>query len=232
MAVRKLTRCAVLAMCLAIVVPAWAGTLQFTGTDFAGQGSLSFTPGMGDALTIGAGHGGNGALITDLMNDLGLCGGDCAVTGGYMTLTSGGQTGGSGGGGSFTYFFSAGGMIDIYGKVPSQGINNSSLLFSAQFLPGAVFTGGGSVGSYIASLNLGSIFLNSNLGTYLYSGGASDNISITINNGCGLGGACNGSIYNSINPVTTVVSEPATLSVLGAGLFAFGAGLRRKMLAR
>ena len=188
--VSKLTLCAILATCLALGVPAWAGTLQFQGTDLNGQGALSFTPGMGNDLTIGAGNGGSGALITDLINNLGICGGDCGIMGGYLTLTTGGQTGGSGGGGSFTYTFGAGGSLDIFGKIPSQGINNSSLLFSATFLPGAIFTGAGQVGSYVASLNLASIFLNPNLGTYNYGAGASDDISFSLNPGCSMGGMC------------------------------------------
>lgn len=228
MAVRKLVLCAILATCLAIVVPAWAGTLQFIGTTFSGQGALNFNPGMGNDLTIGAGNGGQGALITDLVNNLFVCGGDCAITGGYMTLTSGGETGGSAGGGAFTYTFGAGGTIQIFGSIPSHGIN-SALIFSAQFLPGGIFTGAGTIGSYVASLNLASIFLNPNLGTYKYVGGANDDISISINPACGNGGNCNGSIFNSSTVIQTI-PEPATLSVLGAGLFAFGAGLRRKML--
>ena len=114
MAVRKLVLCAILATCLVIVVPAWAGTLQFTGTDFAGQGALNFNPGLGNDLTIGPGSGGQGALITDLVNNLFICGGDCAITGGYLTLTSGGETSGSAGGGAFTYTFGAGGTIQIW----------------------------------------------------------------------------------------------------------------------
>ena len=228
MAVRKLVLCAILALCLAIVVPAWAGTLNFTGTDLAGQGALSFSPGIGNPLSIGAGNGGNGALVTDLINNLFICSGDCAITGGYLTLMTGGETSGSAGGGSFTYFFGAGGQLQIFGSIPSHNIN-SALIFSAQFLPGGLFTGSGTVGTVVASLNLASIFLNPNLGTYKYTGGSNIDTSITINPGCGNGGACNGSIFNTNTSIATI-PEPATLSVLGAGLFAFGAGLRRKML--
>jgi len=230
MVVRKLTRCVILAACLAMAVPAWAGTLVFEGSTFAGQGALNFNPGVGDVLTIGPGNGGQGALITTLMNNLGLCSGNCAITGGYLTLTSGAETGGGAGGGSFTYTFGGGGLIQIFGTVPGYPIN-SALIFSAQFLPGGILTGTGSIGSYIASLNLGSIFLNPALGTFHYGGGANDDISISINPACGTGGACNGSIFNS-NTTLSTIPEPATLSVLGAGLFAFGAGLRRRMLAR
>ncbi len=228
MAVRKLVLCAILAMCLALVVPAWAGTLTFTGTDLAGQGALNFTPGMGDALTIGPGGGGQGALITDLINNIFICGGDCGIAGGYLTLTSGGQTGGSAGGGSFTYTFGAGGLMQIFGSIPSHGIN-SALIFSASFLPGGIFTGSGTVGTYVASVNLGSIFLNPNLGSYKFSGGSNIDTSVTINQACGNGGNCNGLIFNSNTAIQTI-PEPATLSVLGVGLFVFGAGLRRKML--
>jgi PEP-CTERM motif len=228
MAVRKLVLCAILATCLTIVVPAWAGTLQFTGTDLAGQGSLSFTPGLNNLLTIGPGGGGQGALVQNLVNNLFICGGDCAITGGYMTLMSGGEATGTVGGGSFLYTFNGGGTIDIYGTIASHNIN-SALIFSATFLPGGVFTGAGSVGTYVASVNLGSIFLNPNLGTYKYSGGSNVDTSITINPGCSTGGACSGLIFNT-NTTLQTIPEPATLSVLGAGLFAFGAGLRRKML--
>ncbi len=44
MAVRKLVLCAILAMCLAIVVPASAGTLDFIGTTFSWPGSLELQP--------------------------------------------------------------------------------------------------------------------------------------------------------------------------------------------
>jgi hypothetical protein len=228
MAVRKVIGCAILAMCLALVVPAWAGTLTFTGTDLTGQGALNFSPGNGNMLTIGAGNGGQGALVTDLLNNLFICSGDCAITGGYLTLMSGGQTSGVAGGGSFTYTFGGGGLMQIFGSIPSHNIN-SALIFSAMFLPGGIFTGSGSVGTYVASVDLASIYLNPNLGTYKFSGGSNIDTSVTINPGCGNGGPCNGSIFNTNTAVQTI-SEPATLSVLGAGLFAFGAALRRRVL--
>ncbi len=163
MAVRKLVLCAILVMCLAIVVPAWAGTLQFTGTTFAGQGALSFNPGMGDDFTIGAGNGGQGALITDLVNNLFICNGDCAITGGYLTLNSGGETSGIAGGGSFTYTFGAGGQIQIFGSIPSHNIN-SALIFSAQFLPGGIFTGAGTIGSIYCQPQFGQYLPQPELG--------------------------------------------------------------------
>lgn len=228
--VRKLALCAILAMCLALVVPASAGTLVFQGTDLAGQGLLSFTPGVGNVLTIGAGNGGNGALITELMNTLGICGGNCTVNSGYLTLSSGLETSGFSGGGAFQYTFAAGGLVQVFGIIPGK-VNVSSLLFSAAFLPNAIFTGAGTVGSYVGSLNLTSIFLNAALGTYKFSGGSNDDISISLDPACATGGVCSGSIFNTTSSLQTI-PEPATLSVLGAGLFAFGAGVRRRVLAR
>ena len=106
MAVRRLILFAALAASLTLAAPAWAGSLQFHGNDFARAGALSFTPGLGNALTISAGGGGNGAMVTDFLYQLpGICGGDCSIVGGYMTLTTGGETGGMTGGGSFNYVF-------------------------------------------------------------------------------------------------------------------------------
>ena len=82
---------AALAVCLAVTSYAWAGAIQFHGSDFAGQGALNFTPGLGYALTISIGNGGNGALVTDFFNTYGICGGDCSIVGGYLTLATGGQ---------------------------------------------------------------------------------------------------------------------------------------------
>src|SRR5208282_5526736 len=114
---RRLIVCTMLAAFLMSGIPAWAGVvlpgvLQFFGNSPGGQGLLSFTPGIGDTLTIGAGNGGNGGLITDLFNGVGLCGGDCGVTGGYLTLTSGGEVTGTNGGGLAYYTFGAGGTVD------------------------------------------------------------------------------------------------------------------------
>ena len=99
MAVRRLILFAALAASLTLAAPAWAGSLQFHGNSFVngGEGTLSFTPGLGNDLTISAGNGGNGALITDFFSTGGasICGGDCPIIGGYMTLTTGGETGGS-----------------------------------------------------------------------------------------------------------------------------------------
>ena len=232
MAVRRLILFVALAVCLAVAGPAWAGTLTFHGNS-GGQGNLSFSPGVGDSLTIGG--GGMGALISDFFSvPASVCGGACPIVGGYMTLTTGPQlacgVGGCTNGASFNYSFGSGGSIQIFGAVPMAGINSSTLLFSANFNGGS-FGGSGTVGSIIASIDLGSIFLDSKLGTYHFSGANNNDIAFNISGSCLTGGKCTGEIIQSDTTLQTI-PEPATLSVLGVGLFTFGAGLRRKMLAQ
>ena len=229
MAVRRLILFAALAASLTLAAPAWAGTIQFHGNDFMGQGDLSFTPGLGNALTIGPGGGGNGALVTDFFNTNGFCGGDCSIVGGYMTLTTGGEISGMSGGGAFNYQFGNGGTIKVVGEIPILGINTPTVLFTASFLMGS-FTGGGSIGSLTAGINLASIMLNPALGIYHYTGGNTNDITFNVSPTCSTGGICTGTIIQSDTTLQTI-PEPATLSVLGVGLFAFGTGLRRRMAA-
>src|SRR5271169_1998511 len=157
MAVKRLFLFAALVACLALGVPAWAGNLQFHGFDFAGQGQLSFMPGLNNTLTIGPGGGGSGALVTDFFNSGILptfCGGDCNIVGGYLTLTTGPETSAFSGGGSFSYGFGGGGMIQVIGTIPTLGINSPTILFSAKFMPtGTTFSGSGTVGSLIGQLD-------------------------------------------------------------------------------
>jgi len=230
MDVRRLILFAVLGACLALASPAWAGSLLFRGTNFPdGQGLLSFTPGIGNDLTVGPGGGFNGGPVTDFMNTYGICGGDCSITGGYLQLASGPETSGSAGGGTWTYLFGSGGNIKIFGEIPILGINSPTLLMTASFASGS-FTGAGTVGSFIGGINLASIVLAPQLGVYKYSGASTDVASFNITDTCSTGGSCSGSIVDAATTLQTI-PEPATLSVLGVGLFAFGTGLRRRMAA-
>lgn len=231
MAVRKMTLLFTFMACFALAGSAWANSYTFNAPFMnTGQGALSFTPGVGNTLAIGAGNGGNGALITDFFNTENICGGDCAIVGGYLTLTSGKETSGFAGGGSFAYTYAAGGSMQIFGKIPSLGINVSTLLFSAGMLAGSSFSGGGGIGSYAANIDTNSIILNAALGKYHYISAMSDQLSFNISPTCGTGGICTGAINQSVQ--TFQIPEPATLSVLGVGLFTFGTGLRRRMLTR
>ena len=232
MAARKLTLIGMLAACLAVAAPVSAGTLTFNGFNVSGQGLLSFTPGLGNSLTIGAGHGASGALVTDFFNTFGVCaGGDCSIVGGYLTLTSGPETSGVSSGGVFDYGFGSGGAVDVLGKVPSLGINSTSLLISASFGGGGSFSGAGTVGSQIASLNLASIFLDPAFGTYSYTGATGDVLSFSIDPSCSTGGMCSGSLIQSTVALETT-PEPSAMLLLGSALAGFVLLKRRLYQAR
>jgi len=232
MVVRRLALLAVVVVCLALSSPVWAGTVTFGGTAPSGQGMLNFTPGLGHTLSIGAGSGGLGALVSDMFISTYVCGGECAVTNGYLTLTTGAETSGFTGGGTFAYAFAKGGTLSIIGGMPFLGIANGTTLLSFSFLPGASFTGSITTGIFAGSADLTTLLLNaqlaSNLGKITYTGGSNDEITISLNNVCQSGGKCTGPILSDSTGLE-FIPEPATLSVMGVGLFAFGAGLRRKM---
>jgi hypothetical protein len=219
--------------CLALAGPAWAGSIEFGGFDVNGQGTLNFNPAMmGNALTIGAGGGGNGALITTLLDTLGLCGGSgCSVTNGYMTLTSGGYLGGGGcSGGNCSYNFGSGGTIDVFGTVTTSLGTSVGHLFTAAFANGG-FTVAGTVGTYSGGLQVPTITLfGPAFKPYTFTGGSGDAIVLSLNTGtCDVGGDCTGLVDEASVSLQTI-PEPATLSVMGAGLLAFGTGLRKRLL--
>jgi len=235
MPLRRLTLLAAVILSLALSSPVWAGTLQFTGDNLNGQGLLNLNPtqnGGNGILTIAAGNGGNGALITALLNDLGICAGSCGITAGYLTLTSGTEASQTIIPGVLAaYTFNAGGSVHIIGGVPSLGLANGSTLLTGTFMPGAGITIFGQSGSFQGGINLNSIVLNPAFGKFEFQAGHVNEFGFSIDGGaCLNGGVCTGTISQST--VQFTVPEPATLSVLGIGLFASGAGLRRKMAAR
>jgi len=227
MVIRGLTFLAAVVLCLALSSPMWAGTLQFTGNTLFGQGLLSFAPGAGAQLTIGSGGGGDGALITDFLNTTGVCSGDCSVTAGYLILTTGTQASQTLFPGGVSYTFNAGGSIQVIGGIASLSIANGSTLFSATFAPGAGITVIGGSGAFVGGVSLASIVLNPLLGTYHFQGGHDDDFVFNVDPACLTGGQCVGTLSQSTLQLT--IPEPTTLSVLGIGLCASGAGLRRKI---
>jgi hypothetical protein len=159
-----------------------------------------------------------------------LCGGDCKIIGGFLTLTTGPETGGFANGSTWSYSFGAGGNLKITGEIPILGINSPTVLFTATLLPGTVFSGAGTVGSFIGQLNLASIMLAPQLGTYHFTGGSNDELSILINPECESGGICSGVMVQSLTTLQGIpIPEPPLLSVLSVGLFTLGAGLYRRM---
>jgi len=238
MSLRRVLLCVMLTTCMALVGSAWAGTIEFEGAAAGGQGSLSFNPAaVGNTLTITPGGGGSGALITELLETVGLgCGPSapgCHITGGFLTLTSGGyKGGGSCSGGACLYDFNAGGMLDINGTVTTNHGTSTGLLLSATFTGGS-FGVAGTVGTYSGALSVPSIALHGPaFGSYTFTGGSGDAITISLNTGCAGGGSCIGLVDQASASLETVtaIAEPATLSVLGTGLFALGTGLRRKFV--
>jgi len=194
---------------------------------------LNFDPGaVGNTLTVGSDGTNPGALIQSLFDTVGLCGaGGCNITGGYLTLTSGGYLGGGGcSGGNCSYTFGAGGAIDVFGTVTTSLGTSSGHLFSATFTTGDSFHVAGTVGTFAGGLSIPSItFFGPAFGKYTFTGGSGDAITISLNTNCSGGGKCTGLVDQASASVqTTTIAEPATMSVLGTGLLALGTGLRRK----
>jgi hypothetical protein len=230
MVVRRLTLLAGVVVCLALSSPVWAGNLTFDGTS-QGQGLMSFTPGAGDTLTIGSDGVNLGALVNELFLPIPQCaGGECAVTNGYLTMTSGAQTSVIIPG--VEWGFGPGGSATIFGKIPALGINSVSALLSFSYSNGATFSVFGSGGIYAGTVNLSSIvlapLLHLALGGVGFTGGDNDEIAFAISELCS-SGVCKGDVTTADTSLQ-YITEPATLCGLGAGLLVFGTGLRRKIL--
>ena len=208
---------------------------RFQRYEFCRSGLLNFTPGVGNTLTIGAGNGGLGALISNMLSSPAICGGgNCAVTGGYATLLTGSETSGSRGGGAFSYTFGAGGTFTIIGGIAPLGIANGSTLLTFSFLPGSIFSGFGAVGLFSGNVNLSSIMLNpllnAAIGTHSFTGASNFLESISLNGACQTGGKCFGALQVA-DPTCSSSRNQLLSPCWVAGCLQFGAGLRRKMVA-
>ncbi len=233
MSLRRLLLCASLISFLLGVSPAWAGTLTFSGA--AAQGEMHFDGGASNSLTIGTDYSGNlGAAINSVTSQFALCNPSCGVSGpppsgiGYLTLTTGseisepspglynfGPSGGAGG-------------VSIYGAIPALGLPAGTKLFSAQF-SSATFNSFAPMSIFNGSLNPSTIYLNPALGTFKFVNGGAEAFSIDLNANCDGPGGCAGLVLSdSVTATANPIPEPATMSVLGAGLFALVMGLRKK----
>lgn len=199
---------------------------DFNGKNTSFQGSFSFTPGIGNVLTIGAGNGGLGGPITNLNSNGAFCGGDCAVTDGYSIMTTGPEDLTASFEGDAVYFFGAGGSIDIYGGIASLGIPGGSLLFSASFVDSSLQTGPGGA-NFASEVDASSVFLNPTLGVYGYADAEAFDAFDLFGTSCQSFGECSGSILSSSAQANaSPIPEPSALVALIA--FAAAAmGIRR-----
>jgi len=216
---------------LALAIPAWAN-VEFSGNSVSGQGLFSFNPGIGHTATIAAGNGGSGALISNVLDD-GICGGNCAITGGYMTLTTGGEVSRTFFPGGVVYTFNPGGAITIRGEIPALGINTLSTLFSATWI-GETLTvtkaGSSAIGTLSGTINLSTIYLNPHLGNYEYQGANALETAFALNVGCATGGNCTGKL-NTSDVLLSVPDSSALLNLDVACSFGMVAlvALRRRI---
>lgn len=204
-----------------VALPAHAETIGFSGsTASPGGGTFGFTPAAGASISV------SNALIQSLLTSFGACNPSCAVSGGLLNLTSGGQIANPVPG---LYIFGAGGTINITGGIAALGIAAGSSLLSATFLPNATFNfSATSTSTFGGNLNLASIMLNPAIGTFTYIGGSDNQVFMNVKFA---GGTYSGDVFSSNVAIqATPISEPASLSLIGVGLIGFAALLRRGLL--
>lgn len=225
--------------------PSRAESIDFLG---GSGGTMAFTPGTGNTLTISG-------VPMDLvfLSSVGL-GGAAVITDGSLALTSGGAdaggtlsttTVGTFETTSYSGTFGGGGTLEIIGGIADFGIASGTSLLSAVF---ADFPGGTSTSlSYTIDTLTGTVFASTGFfGGILQVQSINEDLLLglgmlpSLTSGFGSiaealinvswdGDSFTGSV-GSTNIAVTPVSEPASLLLMGSGLLAGAAMLKRKFL--
>jgi hypothetical protein len=207
--------------------------------DFTGGkgGVMSFQLGMGNSLSVNSAPIGNLVQFPSFFN--------FPIIGGFLNLTTGacesGCTKFNNGSGTSTLFFDDGGSLSIFGEIPSIGINSVTQLITGTFDSNGMET------------HETNSFLNSKTG----KGGINGYLNITLidptivqalnllgGNGHGFLSEMfvtlsfdrnrqtwNGNV-DSTDLIIKPAPEPVSLLLLGSGLIAVAALMRRKVASR
>jgi len=199
-------------------------------------------PGVGDALTVGAGGGGSGALIQSLFDTVGLgCGAGCTIsggTGGYMTLSSGWRRVAVAVEGTACTTLRPEYDRRLRTVTSSHGTSTGSFL--RRHSPRFLFCLG-NVGTFSGGLLISSISCAPQVSAPTPEGalseatlslvGSGDAITISLNSNCSQGGVCQGLVDQGSISMQTTVPEPANFVGTGRWLLALGTDCVRNCFA-
>jgi hypothetical protein len=207
--------------------------------DFSGGsgGSMNFTLGMGNSLTV------TGAPITNLVQFPSFL--NFPVVGGLLNLSTGacesGCTKFNKGSGTSTLFFDDGGSLSIVGEIPSIGIKTPTTLITA-------FFDSNGIENHEANASLNSKTHHGGIDGYLDVSFIDPTIVQALNllGGSGNGyisemfinltfNANNNSWNGNINSTDLIIKpspEPSSLFLLGSGMLGVAGFLRRKLASR
>jgi hypothetical protein len=202
----------VFALAMVLALPSWADTINsvtFTGNAGGGAGSVV----LGSTLTFTGGP-------LDLVKDNIICPTGCAITGGVVDLTSGTLLGPAVvNGNTKRYDFNAGGSLVLLGSILG---NPSSTLLSANFDAGSFLLVNTKTGNATYSAVLTNIVIDPIFGIAV-DGTNTENLKINLRTNQGKVTATGTSVDTVQTP------EPASLSLLGAGMLGLAGFLRRRL---